>query len=225
VPDLRKAFGLALPPALLSVGLTLLRLTGELAGWSETWFSRATGGTLPHGWSWLVGITWLPVVFGPYFAYRLWRQGDRPASPARALLVGLLGLAIGEFGWRALAWLLPLRFPPVLLLIWAGMLAAALLQWPAWPGLFRVLLVYGLLSRAAVALVMLFAMLGDWGTHYDYVGMPEPFQMPLVPRFLWLALFPQLVFWTGFTIVLGSVCGALAALVLARRQEPTALET
>jgi hypothetical protein len=47
--------------------------------------------------------------------------------------------------------------------------------------------------------------------------MPEPFQMPLWPRFFWLALVPQLVFWSAFTIVLGSLTGSLAAVYLSRR--------
>ena len=68
---------------------------------------------------------------------------------------------------------------------------------------------YGLASRLVVALVMLFAMWGSWGTHYDYVGMPAPLQMPLVPRFLWLGFFPQLVFWSAFTIVLGCLSAGL----------------
>jgi hypothetical protein len=91
----------------------------------------------------------------------------------------------------------------------------------AWPSLARVLLVYGLLSRIPVVVVMFLAMAGDWGTHYDYVGMPAPFQMPFWPRFLWLAFFPQLVFWVGFTIVLGTLAGTLAlALVGRRRDQP-----
>jgi hypothetical protein len=88
---------------------------------------------------------------------------------------------------------------------------AALQAWGSRP-LFLTLLLYGLLSRAFVALVMLLAMVGSWGTHYDYFGMPAEFQMPLVPRFLWLALFPQLIFWVAFTVILGSIAaGAWAA--------------
>ncbi len=30
-------------PAIISLGVTLLRLTGELRHWSERWFSRETG--------------------------------------------------------------------------------------------------------------------------------------------------------------------------------------
>jgi hypothetical protein len=34
--------------------------------------------------------------------------------------------------------------------------------------------------------------------------------MSLIPRFFWLAFFPQLVGWVGFTITLGAVAGILA---------------
>ena len=37
----------------------------------------------------------------------------------------------------------------------------------AWPALGRTLLAYGLAARIPVALLMLVAMLGNWGTHYD----------------------------------------------------------
>ena len=58
---------------------------------------------------------------------------------------------------------------------------AAILAWRAWPALGRVLLAYGLLSRAVVALVMLLAMHGRWGTHYDYADMPRVQELPFGP--------------------------------------------
>ena len=67
-----------------------------------------------------------------------------------------------------------------------------------------------------VVVIMLLAMRGNWGTHYDYVGMPSAFQMALGPRFLWLAFFPQLVFWVGFTILMGTLAGSLAVVLLLR---------
>jgi hypothetical protein len=42
--------------------------------------------------------------------------------------------------------------------------------------------------------------------------------MPLLPRFLWLAFFPQLVFWVGFTILIGSVAGVVAAALVRKRK-------
>jgi len=64
--------------------------------------------------------------------------------------------------------------------------------------------------------VMFLAMRGDWGTHYDFVGMPPQFQMSLLPRFFWLAFFPQLIFWVGFTILVGSFSGSIARSMLHR---------
>jgi hypothetical protein len=43
--------------------------------------------------------------------------------------------------------------------------------------------------------------------------MPPQFSMNPVPRFLWLAFFPQLVAWVGFTITLGGVAGILTAAI------------
>jgi hypothetical protein len=216
-PSARTLLTLAAPAAALSALVTGLRLTGELRGWSPAWFSPETGGTQPHGWTWVIGITWLPVLFGPWFAWRLWTLGQRPASAMRTVTLALLGLVGAQIGLRLVVPHVPLSFPPILLVIWLVMVLAAVLQLRGWPAMVRVLLVYALLSRAVVAVVMLLAMRGQWGTHYDYVGMPEPFQMPLLPRFFWLAFFPQLVFWAAFTVVLGSLFGGFTALALERR--------
>ena len=81
----------------------------------------------------------------------------------------------------------------------------------------RTLLAYGLAARIPVAGIMFLAMMGRWGTHYDYVGMPPEFQMSLWRGFLWLALFPQLVFWVLFTLVLGTLSGSLFALAAGAR--------
>ena len=49
-----------LAPTLITLGVTLLRLAGELRGWPSPWFDKTNG---------FVGITWfLPPIFGCYFA-------------------------------------------------------------------------------------------------------------------------------------------------------------
>ena len=202
-------------PALIALGVTLLRLIGERGHWSERWFSPATGGIVPQGMSWLFGITWLAVPFGAYFGLRLTRAGEGPSRPGRALACSLAGLAV-LLGVGRLTWRLPLPFPPILLGIWSVMVIAGALAWLGWPALGRTLLAYGLASRVPVALVMLFAMRGNWGTHYDYVGVPFAAQLAFWPRYLWLALFPQLVFWVGFTILMGALAGSLAIVLLMR---------
>ena len=47
-------------PALITLGITILRLVGELEHWPKPWFSAAGGG----GGA-IVGISWLPIVFVP----------------------------------------------------------------------------------------------------------------------------------------------------------------
>jgi hypothetical protein len=199
---------------MISAAVTLLRLLGEVRHWSPRFFASQTGGLAPTGLTWVFGMSWLPVLFGPYFLDRL-RRTEEPAPPLKVFLLGAAGASLVLLGDRFVLPLVRLPFPQFLLGVWAVMAAGAALQAEGWSPLFRTLLLYGLGSRALVALVMLFAMIGNWGTHYDYVGMPPEFQMPLVPRFLWLALFPQLVFWVGFTIILGSFCAGLYG--LARR--------
>ena len=49
MPSWRDAFRSAAPLALVSLLVTLLRLAGELRGWSDAWFSRATSGLVPVG--------------------------------------------------------------------------------------------------------------------------------------------------------------------------------
>ncbi len=122
-----------------------------------------------------------------------------PRSAGRVVLFGILGLAL-IFCSRFLFAIFPGHFPKILIPLWLCWAAAAAFQFFGWPCLFKTLLAYGLAARIPVAIVMFFAMLRKLGTHYDYVGMPPPFSMPPVPRYLWLALFPA-------TCRLGSVHG------------------
>jgi hypothetical protein len=206
-----SVFSLILVPGLICLAVTMLRLVGELQHWSPKWFSIDTGGIAPSGMSWLIGITWLAIPFGAYFGFRLEASGHGPENIRKAFI------CIGAGALILLAWtsrLIPLPnvgFPKMLVFVWLIMVVAASIQFAGWPQLFKVLLAYGLASRIPVAIIMFLAMRGDWGTHYDYVNMDERFQMPLGPRYFWLAFFPQLVFWVGFTIVMGSLSGVVTA--------------
>jgi uncharacterized protein (TIGR02246 family) len=212
----RDAVRMALPPAAIALAVTLLRLAGELRGWSEAWFSRATSGLVPTGAvSWLVGITWLALPFGAWFAGRLVRAGESPPPAGRAVPVAVAAV-VGLYAGTRLVPLLRLGLPLFLLAIWAVGVLAAILAWRAWPALARVLLAYGLLSRAPVALVMLLAMHGRWGTHYDYADMPRVLEAPFWPAYFAFAFVPQLVFWVAYTVVLGVVGGA-GGLVMRKR--------
>src|SRR5579872_7080240 len=80
---------LILVPAVITLGITLLRLGGELAHWSPEFFSASAGGGRA-----VVGISWLPFLFGPYFAVKLVRSGHGAASAWKAFGLSLLGLAV-----------------------------------------------------------------------------------------------------------------------------------
>ena len=67
-------------PAVVTLAVTLLRLVGELQGWSPRFFSKEAGG----GGA-LVGIAWLVPVFGAWFGWRLARSGERAGGLGRAL--------------------------------------------------------------------------------------------------------------------------------------------
>jgi hypothetical protein len=204
---------MALPPALIALAVTLVRLAGELLGGPEAWFSRTTSGLLPIGAvSWLVGITWLALPFGAWLAWRLLRSGEAPASAGRAVLVAVAAVALLYAGTRLVPRLRP-GFPGFLIAIWTVGVLAAVLAWAAWPALARVLLAYGLLSRAVVALVMLLAMHGRWGTHYDYADVPRVHELPFATAYLAFGFIPQMVFWVAYTVVLGMASGTTTAAV------------
>ncbi len=202
---------LVLVPALITLAITILRLVGELQGWSPRLFNRAAGG----GGA-LVGISWLPFVFGPYFAWRLGTTGDLPARLGRAFGMALLGLGIVA----ATAVLANVAGVPPLAAVGLVSVIALLGGWVAargWPSLGRTLLVYALAARVPVAALMLPAILGNWGTHYD---APPPGFPPMGPIARWAitGLLPQLTLWIGFTLIMGMLFGAIAAAVLRTRR-------
>jgi hypothetical protein len=208
---------LILVPALITLAVTALRLTGELLGWSALLYNRAAGGAGA-----LVGIVWLVPVFGFWFGWRLTRAGQGPASAGRvagyALLAVLLGAGISIAGG-----VLTENRLVVLIAFVLGAVLAVAAAWRGWPALARVLLAYGLAARIPVALVMLVAIYGNWGTHYDVA--PPGFDPTLGPFAKWffIGLLPQLTVWIGFTVAIGSLLGAAGAAMAGRGAERAAL--
>jgi hypothetical protein len=82
---------MVLGAASLTLAVTLLRLMLEL-GKAPAWLAKRDAG----GAGALIGIAWLPFVFGPYFAHRL-RTG---AETTWALLKRLLKTLV-VYGWSA----------------------------------------------------------------------------------------------------------------------------
>ena len=161
---------LILVPAIITLGITLIRLVGELQNWPSPLFGKAAGG----GGS-IVGITWLAPVFGVYFALKLVRAGRAPASVARAIGMAVLGALIivgtSMAGGKLLA---PYGYKAVLIFFWLTWALAGLLQCFGWPQFFKVLLAYALAARVPVVLVMFLAFWRQWGTHYD--ALPSGWQ-------------------------------------------------
>ncbi|MEK7728383.1 MAG: hypothetical protein AAB354_08200 [candidate division KSB1 bacterium] len=206
--DLKK---MVIMPALITLAITLLRLTGELLNWAPALFNKAAGG----GGA-LVGISWLVPIFGFYFAWQLMKAGEYPASTGRAL--GFAALALVVFaGLFAVAFQF-LKTNAALFYVFgiAAPVAALYIARLAWPSLFNALFAYGLAARIPVILIMFFAIMNNWGTHYD---VPPPNYVETTPLMKWfnIGLFPQLTFWMGFTVVIGAIFGGIAVAVMQRR--------
>jgi hypothetical protein len=210
-------------PAIISLCMTLLRLFGELGHWSERWFEPVTRGILPGAVGWVFGITWLAIPFGIYFAWRLFVPEQEPKSVTKAVGAGFSGLLLSLLSLYMIVPFLNSTFHlreqgllPYLVVIWGGMAIAVIPSIWAWPELAKTLAVYGLAARLPVAITMFLAMRGNWGTHYDYVDIPQFQSIPFWERFLTTAFIPQLVFWVAFTMMIGGLAGSLAAVVASR---------
>ena len=205
-------------PALITLGITILRLVGELEHWPKPWFSAAAGG----GGA-IVGISWLPIIFGPYFALKLAGAGDRSASFGKAIGFALLGLVLLFLG----GWVAEASFahhPTLALVGLLLMLASAFIPGIGWRSLGNTLLAYAFAARIPVLIVMLLAMLGHggqgWGTHYDVAPPNFPAQS-LGAKFLHLAVYPQMTLWIGWTVVLGSILGITVASIVRPGKQTT----
>jgi hypothetical protein len=208
---------LILVPALITLAVTLLRLTGELMHWSPNLFNPAAGG----GGA-LVGIAWLVPVFGVYFAVKLVRAGEAPTRLGAAIGLAVLGFALLPLlGVAASAAGLPQQSLTLFGLFVVFSLVGAFIAYRGWPALGRTLLAYGLAARIPVVIVMLFAMLGNWGTHYD-VAPPGFPAMGTLAKWLMIGVLPQLTVWIWFTMAGGAIAGAIAAAALRAKRPATA---
>ncbi len=198
-------------PAAITLMVTLLRLAGELLHWSPALFSSAAGG----GGA-LVGISWLPPIFGIWFGIQLARAGGGPARPLAG--AGLLVLALALVPLAGLLAAKVLGANPqgrrMLLASCAAAVVAVPIAMRAWPALGRALLAYALAARVPVAVLMRVAMFGNRGTHYDVV--PGFSGMAPFVKWLWFGLLPQMTVWIWFTVVVGGLFGLMAGLLAAR---------
>jgi hypothetical protein len=197
---------LILVPAIITLAITLLRLVGELQHWPSLLFARSAGG----GGA-IVGISWLPFIFGPYFAVKLIKAGNRPSSVGKTIGFAILGFVLMG-GGATLAFALS---KGSLILVLAGLIviaAGAAIQFPGWSDLAKMLIAYAYAARIPVAIIMFFAMKGSWGTHYDAVP-PEAGAMSLFSKWVFLGFAPQLVMWIAYTMSVGALFGGIAAAI------------
>jgi hypothetical protein len=203
---------LVLWPALLTLGVTLLRLVGELRGWSPQYYSRLPGGGLA-----VVGISWLPPLVGAYFGFRLARAGVPSLSPVRAALWPAVALAAGLGLGYGLERVLKPSWTANFALWAIVAVAVVVAAFVAWPALGRVLLAYAYAARIPVAIVAAVAVWKSWGTHYD-VPPPGFPAMPQLGRWLWTGLLPQMTIWIAWTVATGALFGALGHWAASRRR-------
>jgi len=209
-------------PALITLGITVLRLAGELEHWPKPWFNAAAGGGAA-----IVGISWLPIIFGPYFALKLAGAGEGPSSMGKAISFVILGLVLFVLACV----LVQVSFPhhPIRSLVaFLLMLVAAFIPGIGWRSLGNTLLAYAFAARIPVLVVMFLAMRGNngqgWGTHYDVVA-PMFASASLARKFVYEAILPQMTLWIGWTVVLGSILGVIAAAIVRPGKQVTPAAT
>ena len=177
-----------------------------MQNWSPSLFGKAAGG----GGS-LIGISWLIFVFGGWFGWRLTLMGHGAENPLKVsglaalvvLVVGVASFGIGQVAGQN-------AFFGVFIV---GAIVAIFLTRTLWPALWQTLLAYAFAARIPVALLMLVAILGNWGTHYDVPppGFPDTYS-PFV-KWLLIGLLPQLTLWIYMTVVGGMVTGGIAGAI------------
>ncbi len=121
---------LTLLPAVITLAVTLLRLAGELAQWSKTFFNPESGGAGS-----IVGIVWLVPAFGVYFALKLTAKADYPPQRGSALALAGLGFLLLTAGFAVFQ-----KFLTTLTgleVMWTCAASGAALQWPAWKSFLR----------------------------------------------------------------------------------------
>jgi hypothetical protein len=198
-------------PGVVTLGVTAIRLAGELLHGPRALFNPDAGGGFA-----LVGIAWLAPVFGIYFAIKLAAEGHGPKSAKLAVQSAILGfIFVIVIPFASMSAPVSSPYLRTALFLWVPTVAAAAFQIFSWPALAKTLFAYAFAARIPIAILMFFAMLGSWGTHYDAVpeGFPEA---GLAFKYFWLGLLPQLIFWVGFTVLVGSLFGSIAFALRAR---------
>jgi hypothetical protein len=197
-------------PALITLVITMLRLVGEVENWPKPWFSPAVGGGFA-----IVGISWLPIIFGPYFALKLAGAGAGPSSMGKAIGWALCGLVVLGLG-IVLVGATAKHISILTVVAYLVMLVAAFIPGVGWRLLGNTLLAYAFAARIPVLIVMFLAMRGNgghgWGTHYDVVPRNFP-PHSFAGKFFYMAILPQMTWWIAWTVVVAAILGIIVAAI------------
>lgn len=204
---------LILVPALITLAVTLLRLAGELLNWSNFLFNREPGG--PGS---IIGITWLAPIFGIYFAIKLCDAGEGPASAGRAIAYSVLSLIL-MFAGTFIAVASQFSFPGKEIVGLALLILSVIFPFRVWSKLSKAMLAYGLAARIPVAILMFFAIRGQWGTHYDVLPPGFPPNAGFWETYIQIGLIPQMTIWIAFTLITGMLAGSITAAIRQRGRQ------
>jgi hypothetical protein len=213
---------LVVVPALITLGITILRLVGELQHWPAPWFNTSMGGGRA-----IIGISWLPLIFGPYFAFKLAGTGEGPSSAGKAIILALAGLVVLIAGGVVVG-VGETHSGALTILGFAVTLAAAFIPGRGWPDLGSALLAYAFAARFPVLVVMFCALRGNggqgWGTHYD--ALPARYaQATFATKFFDEAVLPQMCAWIGYTVIVGALIGTIAVAIGHRSRVASQVES
>jgi hypothetical protein len=210
---------LILVPAIVTLAITLLRLIGELQGWSPFLFNKAPGGGFA-----LVGISWLPIIFGPYFAWKVAVAGAGPSGMGKAFGMAGLAIVVLVLGSVVLFFGFSKRMVVVALLGGLIQLGSAFVARIGWRALGNTLLAYAFAARIPVVVVMYIAMSAKggagWGTHYDVA--PGFTVTSLAQKFFELSVIPQMGLWIGYTVIFGTLFGCAFIAIFGPRTKAAA---
>lgn len=185
-------------PFVITMAVTVVRLLGELNRWSDFWFNPAPGGGFAP-----IGISWLVPFFGLYFGWKLARAGHPPASALRQVLGSVGGMVLLILS-SVVAAAAGLSLPWMEVVLAVASIGAVYVAYRPWPMLGKIHLAYGIAARAPVALLMIFAIYSNWGTHYDVPpqGFPE---MGPFAKWIFIGLLPQMTTWMVYTVAIGGL--------------------
>jgi hypothetical protein len=205
-------------PAAITLAITVVRLVGELEHWPAPWFNNAAGGGAA-----IIGISWLPIFFGPWFALKLARSGEAPSSGLKAIGFAVLSVVVlvGSGFWVGKSQ----NLSYMLLVPFVFMLVSAFIPGIGWPSLGKTLLAYAFAARVPVLVVMYIAMSANggqgWGTHYDAID-PRLASFSFMRKYMYEAFVPQMTLWIGWTVAVGALFGSVTAALarLGKRAAP-----